>query len=474
VPVSDLDAVVVGSGPNGLVAACTLAGEGLKVLVLEAEDQPGGGSRSEELTLPGFVHDPCSTVHALGLASKAMRALPLEEHGVVWVHPELPLAQPLDGGSSVPLHRSVDDTAAGLGDDARAYRRLMGPLVDAGLDLFDSLLSPFEVPPKHPIALARYGIRGIRSANGLVRRFGGERARALIGGLAGHSILSFSALVSGGYALALGSSAHVVGYPVAQGGSQAVVDALISILRARGGELETGVKVTSLAELPPAKAVLLDVAARHAVSIAGDRFPPRYQRALTRFRYGPGVHKVDWALDGPVPWADPEVARAGTVHLGGTYEEMAAGEDDVLQGRHPERPYVLFVQATQFDPTRAPEGKHTAWGYCHVPNGSTVDMTERIEAQVERFAPGFRDRVIGRHVRGALEVEARDANYVGGDINAGAADLRQFVRRPTLGLDPWRTPADGVYLCSSSTPPGGGVHGMCGWNAARSALKHTF
>ncbi len=468
------DAVVVGSGPNGLVAACTLAGEGLKVLVLEAEDTAGGGSRSAELTLPGFVHDPCSTVHALGLASKAMRGLPLEEHGVVWVHPELPMAQPLDGGRAALLHRSVGETADGLGADGKAYRRLMGPLVRSGLDLFDSLLSPFEVPPKHPIALARYGLPGIRSAHGLARRFDGQEARALLGGLAGHSILSFRALTSGGYGLALGMSAHVVGYPVAQGGSQAVADALISILRSRGGEVVTGTRVASLDDLPPARAVLLDVAARNAVAIAGDRFPPRYQRALTRFRYGPGVHKVDWALDGPIPWTNPEVGRAGTVHLGGTFEEMAAGEEEVQRGGHPDRPYVLFVQATRFDPTRAPEGKHTAWGYCHVPNGSTVDMTDRIEAQVERFAPGFLDLVIGRHVAGALDVEARDANFVGGDINSGAADLRQFVRRPTLGLDPWRTAAKDVYLCSSSTPPGGGVHGMSGWNAARSALRHSF
>ncbi len=472
---TEYDAVVVGSGPNGLVAAATLADEGLRVLVLEAQDTLGGGARSAALTQPGFVHDTCSTVWSLGLASKAMRALPLEEHGVEWLHAELPLAQPLDGGRAALLHRSVEETAEGLGPDGAAYRRLMGPLVASGFDLTDSLLSPFQLPPRHPLLLARYGWAGVRSARGLIRsRFRTDEARALLAGLAAHSILSLRAPITAGYGLMLGVAAHLVGYPVARGGSQQVTDALVSIIEARGGEVVTGRRVTALAELPPAKAVLLDVSARNAAEIGRDRFPARYRKALEGFRYGAGVHKVDWALDGPVPWADPDVARVGTVHVGGTMEETVAAEAEVAAGRHPERPWVLLVQASRFDPTRAPAGQEALWAYCHVPNGSTVDMTDRIEAQIERFAPGFRDRILARHVMGTAEVERRNANFVGGDINAGAADLRQFVRRPTIGLDPWRTPATGVYLCSSSTPPGGGVHGMCGWHAARSALKHEF
>jgi len=474
VAATEYDAVIVGSGPNGLVAAATLAGEGLSVLVLEAEDTLGGGARSAELTLPGFVHDTCSTVWSLGLASKAMRELPLEEHGVEWVHPDLPLANPLDGAPAALLHRSVDMTAEGLGADANAYRRLIGPLVGAGFSLVDGLLSPFQLP-RHPVKLARYGISGIRSARGLGRsRFETEEAAALLAGLAAHSILSLRSPITAGYGLMLGVAAHLVGYPFAKGGSQQVTEALLSIIRAQGGEVRSGTRVTDLDEVPSARAVLLDVSARNAETIVGDRFPARYRRALTRFRYGAGVHKVDWALDGPVPWADPEVARAGTVHVGGTLEETVFAEGEVAAGRHPDKPWVLACQASSFDPTRAPEGRHAFWAYCHVPNGSTVDMTERIEAQVERFAPGFRDRILARHVMNTQAVEGRNANFVGGDINAGAADLAQFIRRPTLGLDPWRTPAKGVYLCSSSTPPGGGVHGMCGWHAARSALKHEF
>ncbi|HEY5888896.1 MAG TPA: NAD(P)/FAD-dependent oxidoreductase, partial [Acidimicrobiales bacterium] len=340
----EYDAVVVGSGPNGLVAAATLGAEGLRVLVLEAEDTLGGGARSAELTLPGFIHDTCSTVWSLGLAAKAMRTLPLEDHGVTWAQPELPLAQPLDGGRAALLRRSVTETADGLGVDAKAYRRLMGPLVDAGFDLVDGLLSPFDLPPRHPLTLARYGLPGIRSARGLGRaRFDTEEAQALLGGLAAHSILSLKAPITAGYGLMLGVTAHLVGYPVARGGSQRVADALVRIVEGQGGAVEAGHRVSALADVPPARAVLLDVSARSAAAIGQDRFPARYHRALTRFRYGAGVHKVDWALDGPVPWADPDVARAGTVHLGGTLDELVAAEGEVAAGRHPERPFVLLV-----------------------------------------------------------------------------------------------------------------------------------
>jgi phytoene dehydrogenase-like protein len=469
------DAVVVGSGPNGLVAAGELADAGLRVLVVEGADTVGGGARSAELTLPGVVHDTCATVWSLGLASAALRDLPLDQHGLEWVQPDLPLAQPLDGGRAGLLHRSVDETAAGLGEDAEAYRSLMGPFVAAGFDLVDGLLSPFRLPPRHPLVLARYGLVGIRSAASVGRRrLATEEGRALFGGLAAHSILALDAAITAGYGLMLGVTAHLVGYPLAKGGSQQVANALVARVEAAGGEVVTGTTVSSLADVPPARAVLLDVSARDAARIAGDRFPDRYRRKLEGLRYGAGVFKLDWALDGPVPWTNPDVARAGTVHVAGTLDEMVSGEGEVAAGRHPERPFVLLVQASSFDPSRAPEGTHALWAYCHVPNGSTVDMTERIEAQIERFAPGFRDRILARHAMGPADIEARNPNFVGGDINSGAADFRQFVRRPTLGLDPWRTPAEGIYLCSSSTPPGGGVHGMCGWHAAHSALKHEF
>lgn len=470
--VSDVDAVVVGSGPNGLVAAVTLAREGWRVLVLEAADRPGGGTRTQELTLPGVAHDVCSAIHPLAVGSPVMRSLPLGEHGLEWVHPEVPLAHVLDGGRSVLLHRSVEDTAAGLGGDGVAYRRLFGPLVHAGFDLTDGLLAPLTVPPRHPLPLARFGLHGIQPAERLIRRrFDTDEGGGLFAGLAGHSILSLRAPITAGYGLMLGTLAHLVGWPMARGGSRSIADALVSLLGAHGGRVECGRTVTTLDELPAARAILLDLTPRQVVRIAGARLPERYRRTLERFRYGAGVHKVDWALDGPIPWAAPDAARAATVHVGGTAAEISASEAAVAHGRHAERPFVLVVQATLFDATRAPAGIHTAWAYCHVPNGSTLDMTDRIEQQIERFAPGFRDRIVARHVMGTAAMEAHDANYVGGDINGGTADMRQFVARPRLGLHPWATPVEGLYLCSSSTPPGGGVHGMCGFHAAQEVLR---
>ncbi len=466
------DAIVVGSGPNGLVAAITLASAGWKVTVLEAAPRPGGGTRSEELTLPGVVHDVCSAIHPLGLASPALRTLPLAEHGLEWVQPDVPLAHPLDDGRAALLHRSVEATADALGADGPAYRRLFDPFVRSGFDLTDGLLAPLTVPPPHPVVLARFGLVGIQPA-ALVdrRRFTTDEAGGLLAGLAAHSMLSLRAVTTAGYAIMLGGLGHLVGWPMARGGSQSIATALVGVLRSLDGDVVCDAPVTALDELPPARAVLLDLTPRQVLALAGDRLPMRYARQLARYRYGPGVFKLDLALSGPIPWTNREVARAATVHLGGTMAEIAAAEDDVLHGRHPERPYVLLAQHTLFDDSRAPAGTHTVWAYCHVPNRSTTDMTDRIESQVERFAPGFRDLIVGRHTMAAAAMEAHNANYVGGDINGGAADLRQFVARPTLGLHPWATPVEGLYLCSSSTPPGGGVHGMCGLHAAREVLR---
>ena len=470
-------AVVVGSGPNGLMAAVTLARAGWDVTVFEAASHPGGGTRSEELTLPGFVHDVCSALHPLAVGSPAFRELaesdtPLSGHGLEWVHSDVPLAHPLDGGRAAVLHRSVDDTARGLGGDAGNYRKLFGRHVEAGFDLTDGLLSPFTLPPKHPVHLARYGAVGVLPAHLVARRrFDTDEARALFAGLAAHSVLSLKAPVTAGYGLMLGVLGHVVGWPMAKGGSQRIADALVAVLQGLGGRVECNRRIESLAELPAADAVLLDVTPRQLLAMGGDAIPSRYRRALTQYRYGAGVFKVDWALDGPIPWTNENCARAATVHLGGTLDEIATSELDVQKGRITERPYTLLAQQSLFDATRAPAGAQTAWAYCHVPHGSTVDMTSRIEAQVERFAPWFRDRVIGRHVMNTEAMERHNANYVGGDIGGGVADLRQFVRRPTLGLHPWKTPIEGVYLCSSSTPPGAGVHGMCGWHAAQEVLR---
>jgi phytoene dehydrogenase-like protein len=471
--------VVVGAGPNGLVAAITLARAGWAITVFEAAAVPGGGTRTEELTLPGVLHDVCSAIHPLAVGSPAFReiaasATPLEAHGLEWIHSDVPVAHPLDGGRAAVLQRSVDDTADGLGADAKAYRRLFGPFVEAGFDLTDGLLSPFSVPPKHPITLARYGAVGILPANTVARRgFDTDEARALFAGLAGHSILDLKAPVTAGYGLMLGVLAHLVGWPLARGGSQQIANALVSVLEGLGGRVECDRRIESLAELPPADAVLLDLTPRQVLAIAGGAVPDRYRRALAGYRYGAGVFKLDWALDGPIPWTNSDCVRSATVHLGGTLEEITVAEAEVQGGGHPERPYVLLSQPSLFDTSRAPDGTQAVWAYCHVPNGSTIDMTDRIEAQVERFAPGFRDRIIGRHAMNSAAVEAHGANYIGGDINGGVADFRQFVRRPTLGLHPWKTPIDKVYLCSSSTPPGGGVHGMCGWHAAREVMRGT-
>jgi phytoene dehydrogenase-like protein len=465
------DAIIVGGGPNGLAAAIELARAGRTTLLLEAEATIGGGSRSAEVTLPGFVHDICSAIHPLGVGSPFMRTLPLTEHGLQWVYPKVSLAHPLDDGTAVVLQRSVAATAATLGRDANRYYRLVAPLVRNWQAIVDATLRPL-VPPRRPFTMARFGLRALWPATLLARAaFREERTRALFAGLASHAIMPLEKISTAAFGFVLLMLGHAVGWPFPQGGSQKIPNAMASYLRSLGGEIQTGVRVDSLSQLPDARAVLFDVTPRQLLSIAGDRLPQQYQNALQRYRYGPGVFKVDWALDGPIPWTADECRRTATVHVGGTLDEIAASERASWNGQHVQQPFVLVAQHTLFDATRAPKGKHTAWGYCHVPNGSTEDMTDVIEQQIERFAPGFRSRILARSTKNAVEMQHYNANYIGGDINGGVQDVFQLFMRPVARLDPYSTPASGLYLCSSSTPPGGGVHGMCGYWAARSALR---
>ncbi len=465
------DAIVVGSGPNGLAAAITLAQKGWSCAVLEAEEAIGGGARSAELTLPGFVHDVCSAVHPTGAASPFFRTLPLEEFGLDWIHSPSALAHPFDDGTAAVLDRSVQSTARTLGADANAYAGFMAPLTAGWEGLFADLMAPPHWY-RHPLAVARFGTQAILPAATLARyRFRGERARGLFAGLAAHSILPLEAVVSSAVGLMLGVAGHAVGWPVARGGSQSITNALAAYLRSLRGEIFPSRRIASLEELPAAKAVLLDITPGQLLRIAGDLFPPAYRRKLVEFRYGPAVFKLDYALDGPVPWKAAECARAATVHLGGTLEEIAASESAGERGIAPERPFILVAQQSLFDPSRAPEGKQTLWAYCHVPNGCTVDMTSRIEDQIERFAPGFRSRILARSAMPPAMVEAHNANYIGGDIAGGSNQIWQFLTRPFPRWNPYSTPLRGVYLCSASTPPGGAVHGMCGYHAAQAVLR---
>jgi phytoene dehydrogenase-like protein len=465
------EAVVIGSGPNGLAAAIALAQAGVSVLVVEAHEEPGGGTRSAALTLPGFVHDVCSAVHPMGVLSPFLRTLPLAEHGLVWRYPRASVAHPLDGAPAVMLRRSLDETAAGLGRDARAWARLVGPFLDDPQALLGDAMAPLRVPA-HPILFLRFGLRAAWSANRLARLcFREERARALLAGCAAHAVLPLTQPLTAAMGVLFAITAHVVDWPVAEGGSHAISRALLSCLRSLGGHVETGRRIERLAELPDARVVLFDTSPDQLARIAGDALPAGYRRRLSRYRYGPGAFKLDWALDGPIPWRDPACREASTVHVGGTLEEICASERDMYRGRHSERPFLILCQQSELDPARAPRGQHTGYAYCHVPHGSTVDMSEAIERQVERFAPGFRDRILARHATSPADFERYNANYRGGAITGGVADALQLWNRPVTRLDPYATPNPRLFICSAATPPGGGVHGMCGWWAARSALR---
>jgi phytoene dehydrogenase-like protein len=465
------DAVVVGAGPNGLAAAITLAQQGLSVHVIEAADELGGGCRTAELTLPGFRNDVGATVLPFGTSSRFFADFATTREHVEFVHPAAPLAHPLDNAPAVLLERSVDETASGLGADATRYRRVFAPLTRHAPSLVDQFLGPLR-PPRHPLRMAAFGAPALMPASLLARAlFREERARALFAGISAHSMMSLESPASASIGLVLGMVAHSVGWPVVRGGTGTLATALVARLLSLGGTVETGHRVTALRELPPSRVQLLDLVPRDIETICGDALPQRYRRRLRGYRYGPGLFKLDWALGGPIPWTDPRCARAATVHLAGAFEEVVASERTVASGGHPQRPFVILVQPSLADRTRAPEGQHTAWAYCHVPNGSRRDMTGSIEAQVERFAPGFRDRVLARHTMDTAALEAYDANLVGGDINGGMFDLAQLFTRPAPRIDPYSTPNPRIVICSAATPPGGGVHGMCGWWAARSALR---
>jgi len=464
------DAVVVGSGPNGLSAAVALARAGASVLVLEAAEQTGGGTRTAELTLPGFHHDVCSAVHTTGILSPFFRALPLEEHGLRWIRPRASVAHPLDDQPAVMMWKSVEETAVGLGADARSYQALIAPFLGNPDGFFRDALGPLGWP-LHPGIFMRFGMKAMWPARLFANwRFQQSRAKALFAGCAGHSILPLDKMFTAALGLIFSIAGHVEPWPVAAGGSQAISRALGSLLRTLGAQIRTGVRVTSAAELPAARVYLFDTSPDQLGSIAKSALPKGYLGRLGRYRYGPGAFKLDWALDGPIPWRDPNCLQASTVHLGGTLEEIAAGEAAMFRGKHPRRPYVLLCQQSQLDPSRAPQGQHTGYAYCHVPGGSTVDMTEAIENQVERFAPGFKDRILARHTMNTHDFHRYNPNFVGGAITGGVADMFQLFTRPVARLNPYTTPNPRLFICSASTPPGGGVHGMCGYHAAKIAL----
>lgn len=470
---TEFDAVVVGSGPNGLAAGIVLQQAGLSVLILEAKDTIGGGLRSKELTLPGFVHDVCSAIHPLAAGSPFFSKLGLEKHGLEYIYPEIAAAHPFDDGTAAVLKGGVEETASLLGDDGLAYLNLLKPLVKSWPTMAADILGPLRFP-KHPLDMAAFGLNALQSATQLSGKFKTREARGLFGGMAAHSIQPLSNLATSAIGLVLLATGHLKGWPVPLGGSKEIANALASCFIELGGKIQTNVHVRSMKDIPTAKTVLFDVTPRQLLDIVGERFSALYKWQLERYRYGMGVFKVDWALDGPIPFTSGESRRAGTVHLGNTFEEIVHNEHLTSRGQHVDKPFVLLAQQSLFDKRRAPEGKHTAWAYCHVPNGSELDMTAAIENQVERFAPGFKDLILAKHTMNTRQIQSYNPNYIGGDINGGIIDLTQLYTRPALRLSPYRTSAKGIYICSSSTPPGGGVHGMCGYHAAKQALKDIF
>ena len=469
----DFDAIIVGSGPNGLSAAITLQKAGLSVLIVEAKPTIGGGMRTAELTLPGFKHDICSAIHPMAMGSPFFANLPLHKHGLEFVHAPLPAAHPFDNGEAAILSRSIEDTARSLGKDRQAYLDLIQPLVESWPKIVDDVMGPLGFP-KHPLLLSQFGLNAMQPASWIAKHFKTEEAKGLWAGMTAHSIQPLTNYSSAAIGMVLSAVGHLYGWPIPKRGSQSIADALASYFVSLGGKIETNFLVKSLDQLPSSDAVLFDVTPKQLLQIAGDKFSPLYKWQLERYRYGMGVFKIDWALDGAIPFTAPECNRAATVHLGNTFNEIATGEQLASSGGHPEKPFVLLAQQSLFDPTRAPKGKHTAWGYCHVPNGSTVDMTAAIENQVERFAPGFKDQILAKNVMNSSQIEAYNPNYIGGDINGGIIDIGQLFTRPALRLSPYRTSTKGIYICSSSTPPGGGVHGMCGYHAAKTALNDVF
>jgi phytoene dehydrogenase-like protein len=470
---TDFDVVVVGSGPNGLAAAITMQAAGLSTLIIEAKETIGGGLRTAELTLPGYKHDVCSAIHPMGSGSPFFNKIPLDRYGLKYIHPPYAVAHPFDDGSAATVETSLENTASLLGHDNKAYQQLIKPLVSKWPSIAADVLGPIGIP-KSPVPFINFGLKAVQSAHSISKRFTTKEAKGLWAGVAGHSLQPLTNVTSAAIGLVLLTQAHLGGWPMPQGGSQQIANALAEHFVALGGRIETNQRISSLSQLPSYHALLLDVTPKQLLELAGHRFSSVYKWQLSTYKYGMGVFKIDWALDSPVPFTNEKARSAGTVHLGNTYEEIAYSEQTTWKGKHAETPYVLLAQQSIFDPSRAPIGKHTAWAYCHVPNGSTVNMTQVIENQVERFAKGFKDRILAKHVMNTAALQNYNANYIGGDINGGAINLTQLFTRPALRSSPYRTSTRGIYICSASTPPGGGVHGMCGYHSAKRALQDIF